>query len=181
MDEAYAPFSIISLEKEDKYERTFAISQSERTYQVRLGADIDRVDLKDGSVRVIDYKSGKDAREIDQIEKLFDTTPGTTWKKGRNKAGFQTMFYAWLYAAKHGESHAIVPGLMNMQELFQEDFDYRLTMNNSPLSDARPHLSYFESKLEELLKEIYDADVPFDQTEDDRICTFCDFKGICGR
>ncbi|SNS83905.1 PD-(D/E)XK nuclease superfamily protein [Ekhidna lutea] len=181
LDEEYAPFSIVSLEKEDKYERTFRVQPNGSVYNIRLGADIDRVDKKDGAVRVIDYKSGKDAREIENVDKVFDTTPGTTWKKGRNKAGFQTLFYAWLYTSKHGSNDAVIPGLLNMQELFQKDFDYRLTEGGEPLTDARPHLEAFESKLGDLLKDIFSRDVPFDQTEDERTCKFCDFKGICGR
>ena len=130
---------------------------------------------------MIDYKSGKDAKEIESIEKVFDPTPGTTWKKGRNKAGFQTLFYALLYTSNNGMAQAVIPGLLNMQELFQPDFDYRLTLGGNPLTDARPYLETFESKLSELLSEIFNTDQPFDQTEDERRCMFCDFKGICGR
>lgn len=179
MDEAYAPFSILSLE--GKYEQVFPVQSNGQTYKIRLGADIDRVDQKDGAVRVIDYKSGKDAKEIESIEKVFDPTPGTTWKKGRNKAGFQTLFYALLYTSNNGMAQAVIPGLLNMQELFQPDFDYRLTLGGNPLTDARPYLETFESKLSELLSEIFNTDQPFDQTEDERRCMFCDFKGICGR
>ena len=181
MDERYAPFEVVSLEKEDNYQRSLAIKSNSKTYQVNLGADIDRVDRKDGTVRVIDYKSGRDEKEIESIEKIFDRTPGSTWKAGRNKAGFQTMFYGWLYASKNGTEDAIVPGLLNMQELFQKEFDLRLKMNGEPLTDARPHLEIFESKLSEVLHELYGMEQPFDQTEDESKCQWCDFKGICGR
>ena len=36
-------------------------------------------------------------------------------------------------------------------------------------------------RLEKLLDEMYDTDVPFRRTEDVRICAYCDFKTICGR
>ena len=181
MDEQYVPFEVVSLEKEDNYERTLTIQPNGKSYKVRLGADIDRVDRKEGAVRVIDYKSGRDDKEIESVGKVFDRTPGTTYKPGRNKAGFQTLFYAWLYASKRGTSDTIVPGLLNMQELFQPDFDLRLTMGNKPLEDSRPYLQEFENHLSNLLSEIYGMDQPFDQTEDERKCTFCDFNGICGR
>ncbi|WP_370087178.1 PD-(D/E)XK nuclease family protein [Ekhidna sp.] len=180
-DEAYAPFTIVSLEKEDSYERLFTIQPNGTPFNVRLGADIDRVDKKDGAVRVIDYKTGRDNKEIVSVEKVFDPTPGTQWKKGRNKAGFQTLFYAWLYTSKHGANDSITPGLFNMQELFQQHFDYRLTLEGEPLSDARSCLSEFEVHLSNLLSEIFGSDAPFNQTEDQGKCKFCDFKGICGR
>ena len=181
LDELHAPFEIISLEAEDKYERTLAIDINGKLKNIKLGADIDRVDRKQGSVRVIDYKSGKDEKEIVDVAKVFDRTPGTAYKSGRNKAGFQTLFYAWLYASKYGEEEAVVPGLLNMQQLFQPDFDIRLTMGGKTVSDARPYLTAFEQHLTDFLSEVFSLDQPFDQTEDERKCSFCDFKGICGR
>lgn len=181
LDQKYAPFEVVSLEKEENYQRLLSINPNGKEIRVSLGADIDRVDRKDGVVRVIDYKSGKDAKEIESVEKVFDRTPGTTWKSGRNKAGFQTLFYAWLYASKRGAEDAVIPGLLNMQEIFQKEFDLRLKLNGEPLSDARPHLSLFEEKLSELITELYSLDQPFDQTEELNKCRFCDFKGICGR
>ena len=35
--------------------------------------------------------------------------------------------------------------------------------------------------LEKLLEEMYDTDVPFRRTEDEKVCTYCDFRMICGR
>lgn len=181
MDEQYAPFEIVSLEKEDNYERILNVSTDGKNYSVRLGADIDRVDRKDGVVRVIDYKSGKDSKEIANVAKVFDRQPGTQWKPGRNKAGFQTLFYAWLYTSKRGLEDEVTPGLMNMQEIFQKEFKLELTMNGNPLSDARPLLPDFEERLKGLLEEIYGSEQPFDQTDEEMKCKFCDFKGICDR
>jgi len=180
-DEQYAPFQIVGMEKDDNYIRTLAVQTNGRTEDVRFGADIDRVDRKDGVVRVIDYKSGKDKREIESIEKLFDRRPGTNYKPGRNKAGFQTMFYAWLYASKFGKDEVIAPGLIGIRELFQEDFDFRLTLKDEPMKDARTYLPDFEQRFTSLVHEVFDMEQPFDQTEDEMTCKFCDFKGICGR
>ena len=35
--------------------------------------------------------------------------------------------------------------------------------------------------LEKLLEEIYDLEVPFRRTDDEKVCAYCDFKMICGR
>lgn len=181
MDEEYAPFEIVSLEKEQNYKRELAIEADGKTHRITLGADIDRVDKKDGVVRVIDYKSGKDDKEIVSVEKVFDRSSASDWKAGRNKAGFQTLFYGWLYASKMGNEDAIVPGLLNMSELFQPNFDVRLKMGGQAMEDARPFLPEFEKHLSQLISEIYSMEQPFDQTEDERKCSYCDFKGICGR
>lgn len=175
-DELYAPFQIIGMEKDDNYMRTLPIQTANKTVHVRLGADIDRVDKKDGMIRVIDYKSGKDKREIESIERLFERHT-----RSRNKAGFQTMFYAWLYASKYGTKDTIAPGLIGIRELFQEKFDFRLTFKEVPMQDARPYLPDFEERFTSLVQEVFDMEQPFDQTEEETVCSFCDFNGICGR
>ena len=180
MDRVYAPFEIVSLEDEDKYQRFIAIHANGGQLDVKLGADIDRVDRKEGAVRVLDYKTGRDETEIGSFDNIFNAEVNYKYKGGR-KAGYQTFFYAWLYASKYGEEKEIVPGLINIKNFFQPDFDYRLKTDGNPIPDARPYLGLFEQNMRQLLEEIFSKDHPFDQTDDDRKCTFCDFKGICER
>ncbi|MEM6735634.1 MAG: PD-(D/E)XK nuclease family protein [Bacteroidota bacterium] len=180
MDKQYSPFQILSLEDEDKYERYISINANGNNINVKLGADIDRVDMKEGMVRVLDYKTGRDETEIGNIENLFKSKVQQQYKAGR-KAGYQTFFYAWLYASKYGLENAIIPGLINIKEFFQPNFDFRLKSNTSPITDARSYLPIFEQKMKELLNEVFDAKIPFDQTEDLTKCIFCDFRGICER
>ncbi|MEP1033127.1 PD-(D/E)XK nuclease family protein [Ekhidna sp.] len=180
MDKQYVPFEVVSLEAEDKYERFFEILPNGKTTKVKLGADIDRVDKKDGVVRVLDFKTGRDETEIGQFDNIFNPEVFYKYQAGR-KAGYQTFFYAWLYASKHGQENAIVPGLFNIKQFFQPDFDYRLKTNGNPIADSRGFLPQFELKMKELLEQIFSAEEPFNQTEDLRKCSFCDFKGICER
>lgn len=180
MDKEYVPFEIISLEAEDKYQRYLPIEVNSTTIQVQLGADIDRVDRKSGMIRVLDYKTGRDETEIGSFENIFSAEVAYKYKAGR-KAGYQTFFYAWLYASKYGTENIITPGLINIKQLFQNDFDYRLTMDGNPISDARMYLDTFEDEMKSLLEEVFSLEVPFDQTEDLAKCAYCDFKGICER
>ncbi len=175
-DKEYAPFNIVGMEKDDNYMRTLPVNANGKQEEIRFGADIDRVDRKAGKVRVIDYKSGRDTREIKSIENLFERS-----SKARNKAGFQTMFYAWLYATKYGREEVILPGLIGIRELFQENFDFRLTLNDRPMEDARIYLPDFEERFQALIDEVFSLDQPFDQTEDTKTCEYCDFNGICRR
>jgi len=138
------------------------------------------VDRKDGTVRVLDYKTGRDETEIGSFENLFNPNINTKNSAGR-KAGFQTFYYAWLYGSKYGLSDTITPGLINIKRFFQEHFDARLKQEERPIEDARIFLPQFEEKLGKLLQEIFSKSQVFDQTEDLKKCTFCDYKGICGR
>lgn len=175
LDEQYAPFQIVSMEKKDgSYDRSFHVLINGKTVPIRFKGDIDRVDKKNGVVRVIDYKSGRDEREIGSIERIFE-------RKGRNKAGFQTMFYAWLYASKFGTSETIATGLIGIRELFQDDFDFRLTMNGEQMTDARAFLDSFETHFAALVQEVFGLEQPFDQTTEYKTCEYCDFRAICKR
>lgn len=183
LDENYAPFEIMSLENDQNgnYDHIVSITPDQQEFNVVLKGIIDRVDRKYGRVRVIDYKSGRDTTEIGSVEKVFDPTPVSDNNKSRNKAGFQTLYYAWLYAAKYGLDDPITPGILNIQELFTVGFDERLKIKGEPIEDARPLLSEFEDRFKRVLLDIYGMGVPFDQTTDLKKCSFCDFKGICGR
>lgn len=180
LDKGYVPFEIISLEDEDKYERFLQIDLGGEEIGVKLGADIDRVDKKEGKVRVLDYKTGRDETNVGEFSNIFKESVHYKYKYSR-KAGYQTFFYAWLYASKRGEELPIEPGLINLKKVFQTDFDHRLQIDGQYLSDVRSYLPEFEEKLKFLLEEIFNENIPFDQTEDDSKCKFCDFKSICDR
>ncbi|HAZ26865.1 MAG TPA: hypothetical protein DCY95_21735, partial [Algoriphagus sp.] len=38
----------------------------------------------------------------------------------------------------------------------------------------------FQTKLKELLEELYNPEIPFDQTEVLKKCEYCPYKEICG-
>lgn len=179
MDKQYVPFEVLSLEREDKYERFIEINPNGNPIKVKLGADIDRVDKKDGIVRVLDYKTGRDETEIGDFESIFNPIKNKN-ETGR-KAGYQTFFYAWLYASKYGTEQAIVPGLINIKQFFRSDFDFRLKTKGNPIEDARPYLAAFDENMKSLLSQVFSMEEPFSQTDDESKCAYCDFKGICER
>src|SRR5690606_17686924 len=79
MDRAYAPFTIEGLEQEGiNYTLPF-----DGDRKVTLSGKIDRVDLRDDVLRIIDYKTGKDALDFASLDSLFDRNGK------RNKAAFQ--------------------------------------------------------------------------------------------
>ena len=176
-DEKYAPFEIISLEggSREGYKMTVPMSDGRN---VGIKGIIDRVDRKNGVVRVLDYKSGADKKEMTTVESFFDPEDN-----GRNKAAFQTFYYGMLYANLHGESEPIKPGIYNMRELFQDDFDVSLSVKPSRkvVYDVRPHLEEFRAGLLKVFEEIFSPDVSFKQTNDLKKCGYCDFKDICKR
>jgi CRISPR/Cas system-associated exonuclease Cas4 (RecB family) len=175
MDRAYAPFTLEALERKDL---AYSIRLEEHGRPiVVLGGSIDRADRKGDIVRVIDYKTGKDSLDFSDIPSLFK--PGFN----RNKAAFQTLLYTLLYKKNvvRYTNVKLVPGLMNRINLFNEDFVFGLQQGNQSLQDATPLLPQFEEAVKELLTEIFDPSVPFDQTKEEEVCRFCQYKQVCYR
>lgn len=175
LDRKYAPFRLEAIESR---ELTYTITLGNHGKPaVVLGGSIDRADKKDNVVRVIDYKTGKDDLAFSGIPSLFDRSGR------RNKAAFQTMLYSLLYRKNHAfaDDTQLTPGLMNRMNLFNDGFTFGLIHNGAYLRDATPMLPEFEIELTKLLEEIFDPEVPFDQTENKDVCQYCQFARICYR
>ena len=199
LDQAYAPFVLIGLEmgRQTPLYLDFELSPTTR---VRLRGIIDRVDWKAGIFRVLDYKTGLDEKTIKSIPILFDRVATR-----RNKAAFQTFFYAWLFQqhsllshtapaslssgrqASSSEEVKVMPGLFNTRQLFDDRFDPRFSFQSSagrthmPIENIKDHQEAWEQGLRQTLAELFDHDVPFVQTDDETRCVSCAYKGICQR
>ncbi|HNP18827.1 MAG TPA: PD-(D/E)XK nuclease family protein [Fulvivirga sp.] len=179
-DASYAPFKIIGLEAgfRDGYSIEYPITVGERDIKIRMHGIIDRIDLKEGKVRVIDYKTGRDKKNFTTLESLTDRED-----KNRNKAVFQVFFYSYLYWKKYADgTDAIEPGLFNSLDLFQKEFNWQIVKDKDfNIKDFRQYTEAYEEQLGQLLHEIYDPSHPFDQTEDVKKCEYCAYREICGR
>ena len=174
-DQRNGDFRIIGLEKE--HLAHLRIETEEGPKEVALGGVIDRMDIKDGVVRLLDYKTGKDTKKVSTIASLFDRDD-----KKRNKAAMQTFLYAFFYQYQNPESQLpIKPGIINIKEIYSQDFSPYLQLNNAEVYDYREFAEEFEQGLRGLLEEIVNPLVPFDQTEDKKKCTYCAYKELCGR
>jgi hypothetical protein len=143
-----------------------------------LGGTIDRVDRKDNEVRIIDYKTGKDKLDFESVASLFLRDD-----KDR-KAAFQTFIYALLYKTNRSVTAAdarIVPGLINRLNLFDDSFQFGLTLNKQHAYDINALLPEFEAHLKVLLEEIFNPTEVFDQTTIVEKCRYCPYQNICYR
>lgn len=198
LDQAHAPFLLIGLEIGRQIPLSFDFYLNATT-SVRLRGIIDRVDWKAGIFRVLDYKTGNDEKKVKSIASLFDQTDTR-----RNKAAFQTLFYAWLFhhqglervtatpffpisEASSFEEASVMPGLLNTRQVFDTHFDPRFLLQQEgsrtykPIEDVMIHRSEWEEGLRAILTELLDLAVPFVQTNDESRCMSCPYKGICQR
>ncbi len=173
IDEKWAPFEILSLE--EFYFNNFNINTTAGNLIINIGGKIDRIDRKDKRIRIIDYKTGFAETKIKSLDELFDRTIPQ-----RNKAIFQTLVYTWMYAHNANLNEVITPELYITRNIFEDDFNSAIRLNNH-IIDFFEIENSFLLKLKETLEEIFDKQVPFDQTTVLDNCRSCDFAKICHR
>ena len=122
----------------------------------RFYGKIDRLErFADGTIRVVDYKTG-----------------GTD-KENRAKIDLQLFLYDMSISDMVPQNAKVTNCIYPTQKLFttgiiEEAVDPGETQTK-------------KDDLSTLLKEISGTNLPFVRTEDTKICGYCDFKNICGR
>ncbi|MCP9611783.1 PD-(D/E)XK nuclease family protein [Coprobacter tertius] len=180
-DRKLTPFRYIESERLIEMEHDFG-----GTKKVRLKAFIDRIDEKDGTVRIIDYKSGIRPgsganREITfkSIDELFDPEI-----KNRPKAVMQVFMYAMMYSRLQ-PGYRIEPGIYYLRSLFENKFNWLIYYKPERISEAvhdfAPFDKEFVSSFNKCLNRIFDQEIPFTQTPHTEICEYCEFASICKR
>ncbi|WNB17572.1 PD-(D/E)XK nuclease family protein [Marivirga arenosa] len=168
-----APFTVKAVEGEFEYKVPL-----DNGCNIRMKGSIDRLDEKENTIRVIDYKSGGDEVRFPDVESLFDRD-----HKDRNGAAMQTLIYSFLYikSSDYDGEKSVMPGLYNGKGLFQNDFSEKLKMNSKELNNAVLLMDEFEEGLKKILEEIFISDQEFDQTNKIENCTYCPYRTICNR
>lgn len=177
IDRGLTPFKYLESER-----RVLGLVRLSDGTSVRLKGFIDRMDEKDGIVRIVDYKSGLGTNLFSSIEDLFDSS-----LKDRPKAVMQVFLYAWMYSHLAGKKpDGIQPSIYFVRSLFQEPFDPAVYHSfgrgqKEKVIDVTSELEAFEEALRACLDRIFDPEEPFRQADDTRGCDYCDFRSICGR
>lgn len=175
-DLQYTPFEMIAMEKKVSEKLTIQTGQGPLT--LRLGGTIDRMDAKEGTLRIVDYKTGGSPKTPATIEQLF--TPSET----RPNYIFQTFLYAAIMSRK--QSLMVAPALLYIHRAASESYSPVVEMGEPrkpkmPVNNFAFFEDEFRERLQALLEEIFDEKEPFTQTEDIKKCSYCDFKAVCKR
>jgi len=170
------PCTIIDLEL--KMYRSLLIEVAGEELEVKFQGSADRVDRLGNTVRVIDYKTGK----VEDVDVRLYGRDGNQWEhmfEGKKDKAFQLMMYAWLYQPLKDSQFSMEAGIIGLK--YHAKY-FPLSISKETESDiSKEHIDSFEKDLIELMQELFDPKVDFKQCEDDKVCSFCDYKFICGR
>ena len=176
-DGKLTPF--VYIESERKINGLISLSDHS---EIRLKGFIDRVDEVRDAIRIIDYKSGSGTTTFSSIESLFNKE-----EKDRAKAVMQVFMYCWMYAhLTENKGKTIQPGIYYVRSLLADPFDpsvyHRIERGKSEkVEDFSGYAQAFEEGLRGCLDEIFNPEIPFTQTPTGKACSYCPFKGICGK
>ena len=184
LDQNYAPFELLGLE-------TFVEKHMElhpnpgRKLKLRVGGIIDRMDKKDETIRICDYKTGGKAESASFDKGLFKSD------QKRNRHVFQTFLYAGIVKDQYPAS-MVKPELVYIHQAGKPDYSSDIVVKKSGKSGAKTNGSNvvndfgefketFETELQNVVGELFDPAESFDQTSVLETCEHCDFNTICRR
>lgn len=175
-DLQYAPFFMEGMEQ--KVTETLEIETPLGKLLLNIGGTIDRLDRKNDTLRIVDYKTGGTPKTPENIEQLFipsDSRPSYI---------FQTFLYAAIMC--HNQSLKVAPSLLYIHRAASESYSPVIEMGapRQPKVSVNNFALYeddFRERLLNLLQEIFNPKESFTQTVDTKKCEYCDFKSLCKR
>ncbi len=174
-DAAHDGFTVTGLEQEVAY--GFDFTAAGRPLCMKFAGIADRIDaLDDGTLRVVDYKTGAPHLEFAGVESLF---------RGEGKQRLSNILQTLLYAMMLYRTRGVdaEPALYYVRAMNRPDYLPTLDDRETGVRGGRYTLyaERFEELVRQTLAELYDPSVPFRQCEDADTCKFCDFNVICKR
>ncbi len=176
-DLAHPDFEVVGVEM--KVDEWFDIEGG--SGQVKFHGILDRVDrLADGTLRIVDYKTGTKHLDFKGVEALFT---GNGLERMSNT--IQTLLYSMMLSRKEPRA-TITPALYYVRNMNQEDYSPSLVeCRDRQRTEVVSYAHYrdeFEGHLSRVLSELFDPNIPFYQCEDRKnTCAYCDYAAICKR
>ncbi len=164
---------IIPIDFEQKIEIEVPVS-STIIDKIKFKGIIDRIDLFNGTLRIIDYKTGK----VEPKNLKFTLIPELFQKPDLAKS-LQLMCYSLLYTKKTQISedtfiNPLIISFKNKEKYSEISFYKRNMIQLKDIID-------FEQHLIKLVSQIFDPSLPFTQTPELKQCTLCPFNIICNK
>lgn len=172
---------LVSMEQE--YKHCVEVQSGEQKILIDVGGKIDRMDTvmmtdettgeQVETLRIIDYKTGGSPEKASTMEQLIlpsDRRPHYI---------FQTFLYAWVMTRK--QKRPVCPALFFVHKSNSEDYDAVVEFNRERVTDFKKYGDDFQKILQQVLNELFDPQIPFRQTANEKRCEYCDYRLLCGK
>jgi len=137
----------------------------ELDFPVSLTGKLDRIDLKDGVLRIIDYKTGKVELKNVEIVDWEELTTDYAYSKA-----FQLLCYALMYGENQSTDTLLQAGIFSFKNLKSGILSFATKDKNGRGAIKVPEittetLDKFKKELNRLILEICDPQIPFTEKE----------------
>ena len=173
-DRNNTPFDLIDIELSVK---TDLAIHSTKDFHTTIGGRIDRLDCKNGRIRVIDYKTGTKVASANYVSDFFVPNEKHT------DYYLQTFLYSMIVSGDQKANPAelpVSPALLFIQHISKDDYDPTLKFGEEPITDIRVYKDEYMEQLNQVITEIFDQSKPFTACDNSKICSFCPYRKLCG-
>ncbi|MGD2091017.1 MAG: PD-(D/E)XK nuclease family protein [Candidatus Aminicenantes bacterium] len=155
----------------------FRFSLNEKEHQVELEGTIDRLDVQDGIYRVIDYKTGKiGSLNLKSAEEFSEKLSGQ--EAVNRREAFQLFFYQYLLRKTQKYDGDYRLGIYPFKKLY-DDLKFIKIDKSDMIGEEL--MVQFEGILSGIFQDLFNLEVPFIQTEEEKNCQYCPYQSICSR
>ena len=141
---------------EQRYERTF--EHPSLPFPIKIGGSVDRIELRNGVLRIIDYKTGRVDKGTVTLSTWTDLTKDTV-----NEKIIQVLAYAFMYQEMALE-HTMEAGIISFKNLksgflpftFKEGKELNTIISKETIDQYLEQITF-------LLVEIFDQNIPFEE------------------
>jgi hypothetical protein len=167
------PFELIGMEQ-----NVSGLIDVETGITTCVAGNIDRLDKKDGILRILDYKTGGSQKVPKEMNALFQPA------SERANHIFQVMTYAEIIEQTQPDL-PIQPELLYINRAgnpeYKPEIGFGSAKNPTLLTDFRTVVTDFRDGLKTVLKGLFDPIISFEQTPHTEKCAYCDYKNLCRR
>ena len=141
---------------EQRFERI--LEHPSLPFPVKIGGSVDRIEERDGKIRIIDYKTGKVEKGSITLKSWKDLT-----KDIKNDKIIQVLAYAFMYE-KEANGKPIEAGIISFKNLKSGflPFNFKEGKEENTVIDDNTLNNYLE-QIVLLLNEILDMNIPFEE------------------
>ena len=150
----------------------------------------DRIDQFEGLIRVIDYKTGHVDKSDLKVPVRHHSDSDLDYLKQIPEKALQLLLYKYMYLKINPnitpeQVTAAIHGLK-----YANAIEFNLTKASPTKNDTDADIAFLdndrfipdmETMLQAVVSEMLDVAVPFEQAEDEKKCSYCEFKLICKR
>lgn len=178
LDSDYAPFTLLGIEEYFSFRVSFDSDGGAKT--IVAGGKIDRIDSKDGVVRIVDYKTGSVAENISSIDELFEDD-----REKEFDAWLQTLLYCEAYqSVKPGV--IVSPSVYRVRKAGEAFMADRLRIRadrrtEAVIDDYNIVKDSFVTGFKMTLGKIFGREEIFKMTENPVKCGYCPYARLCQR